>query len=136
MAHKIFLSYTDAEQAIVGQVAQRLKNIFDQVQVFYDSWAQYPGESSIDRGNRGLEAPEFMFLFVSKDSLAGEMVNNMEWQCDVLSVTTGQTSIILVRFDDSDMTLHLLRIQSIDMPTIGFETVIIQTTNLIRSIST
>src|SRR6218665_412743 len=136
MAHKILLSYTHAEQAIVGQVALRLKDIFDQVQVFYDSWAQYPGESIIDRANgvnRGLEAPEFLFLFVSKDSLAGEMVNNMEWQGDVLSVTNGQTSIILVRVDGSDMPLHLQRIQRIDMHTIGFEAAIVQIANIIRS---
>ncbi|PGH37359.1 MAG: TIR domain-containing protein, partial [Candidatus Nephrothrix sp. EaCA] len=65
MAHKIFLSYTRADQPIVEPVALRLEDIFGQEQVFYDSWSIRPGDGIIDQINKGLEAPEFVFFFVS-----------------------------------------------------------------------
>ncbi|WP_211327660.1 toll/interleukin-1 receptor domain-containing protein [Solilutibacter pythonis] len=74
MTHRIFLSHDHNDKPLVEAVALKLADIFGQDQVFYDSWSIRPGDSIIDQMNKGLEAPEFVFFFVSVNSLASGMV--------------------------------------------------------------
>jgi len=131
MAHKTFLSYTDADRPIVGSVVLTLKGIFAE-QVLYDSWSTYPGEGIFKHIKEGLEAPEFMFLFVTKESLAGVVANNMKWSDALYSATKGKIKIIPVKVDDSEMPPVLRKVRCIDMHTIGIKA----TSHLIEDIIT
>jgi len=62
------------DKPLIEPVAIRLGAIFGQNQVFYDSWSIKPGDGIIDQMNKGLEAPEFVFFFVSANSLNSGMV--------------------------------------------------------------
>ena len=75
----IFLSHNFKDKPVVEQVALRLKNIFGQENVFYDSWSIQPGDGIIDKMNEGLSICKYFFYFVSANSLTSAIVK-MEWQ--------------------------------------------------------
>lgn len=125
MAHRIFLSHNSADKPVVEPVAIRLKAIFGQNQVFYDSWSISPGDGIIDQMNKGLNAPEFVFFFVSKASLNSGMVK-LEWQNALYAASKGKTHIIPVRVDGTPMPPVLMQTLYIDMHTIGLEAAIAQ----------
>jgi TIR domain len=125
VSHKIFLSHNRNDKPLVEAVAIRLAAIFGQDQVFYDSWSIRPGDGIIDQMNKGLEAPEFVFFFVSANSLNSAMVK-LEWQNAVHLATKGKTRIIPVRVDGSTMPPILTQTLYIDMHTIGLEAAIAQ----------
>jgi hypothetical protein len=131
MAHKIFLSHNHNDKPLVETVALKLADIFGQDQVFYDSWSIRPGDGIIDQMNKGLEAPEFVFFFVSANSLASGMVR-LEWQNALYSATKGKTRLIPVRVDGSDMPAVLRQTLFIDMHTIGLEATITQIVSVIH----
>lgn len=125
MAHRIFLSHNHNDKPLVEAVALKLAAIFGQDQVFYDSWSIRPGDGIIDQMNKGLEAPEFVFFFVSANSLASGMVK-LEWQNALYSASKGKTRIVPVRVDGSDMPAVLKQTLFIDMHTVGLEAAIAQ----------
>ncbi|WP_414902875.1 toll/interleukin-1 receptor domain-containing protein [Sphingomonas flavalba] len=125
MPHKIFLSHNCNDKPLVEAVAVKLAAIFGQDLVFYDSWSIKPGDGIIDKMNEGLDAPEFVFFFVSKNSLASGMVA-LEWQNALYSASKGETRIIPVRMDGSEMPAVLKQTLFIDMYTIGLESAIAQ----------
>lgn len=125
MTHRIFLSHNHNDKPIVEPVALRLAAIFGQNQVFYDSWSITPGDGIIDQMNKGLEAPEFVFFFVSANSLNSGMVK-LEWQNALYAASKGKTRIIPVRVDGSAMPAVLMQTLYIDMHTIGLEAAIAQ----------
>lgn len=125
MAHKIFLSHNHNDKPLVEAVALRLADIFGQEQVFYDSWSIQPGDGIIEQMNAGLEAPEFVFFFVSANSLASGMVK-LEWQNALYAASKGMTRIIPVRVDGSAMPAILTQTLYIDMHTVGLEAGIAQ----------
>lgn len=129
MGHKIFLSHNHADKPVVEPVALRLAGIFGESAVFYDSWSIRPGDGIIDQMNKGLEAPEFVFFFVSEKSLASQMVK-LEWQNALFSASRGKTRIIPVRVDGSSMPPILTQTLYIDMYSAGLEAAIAQIVNV------
>lgn len=129
MGHKIFISHNSKDKPVVEPVALRLAEIFGQENVFYDSWSIKPGEGIIDQMNKGLEAPEFVFFFVSANSLNSGMVR-LEWQNALYTATKGNLKIIPVRIDGADMPAVLKQTLYIDMHTIGLEAAIAQIVNV------
>lgn len=125
MAHKIFLSHNHNDKPLVESVALKLAAIFGQDEVFYDSWSIRPGDGIIDQMNNGLEAPEFVFFFVSANSLASGMVK-LEWQNALYLASKGKTRIVPVRVDGSEMPPVLRQTLFIDMHTVGLEAAIAQ----------
>ena len=123
MAHKIFLSHNHKDKPLVEAVALKLAEIFSQDQVFYDSWSIGPGDGIIDQMNNGLQAPEFVFFFVSANSLESGMVR-IEWQNALYSASKGKTRIVPVRVDGSEMPPVLKQTLFIDMHTVGLEAAI------------
>jgi hypothetical protein len=61
----------------VEPIALRLRDIFGQENVFYDSWAIQPGDGIIDKMNNGLTQCKLFFFFVSNNSLNSEMVKSV-----------------------------------------------------------
>lgn len=125
MTYKIFLSHNHLDKPLVESVAIKLASIFGQDQVFYDSWSIRPGDGIIDQMNQGLEAPEFVFFFVSANSLTSGMVK-LEWQNALYSASKGKTRIVPVRVDGSDTPPVLKQTLFIDMHTVGLEAAIAQ----------
>ena len=58
-------------------IALRLRDIFGQENVFYDSWSIQPGDGIIDKMNDGLTQCKLFFFFVSNNSLNSEMVKSV-----------------------------------------------------------
>lgn len=125
MAQRIFLSHNHSDKPLVETVAMKLADIFGQDQVFYDSWSIRHGDGIIDQMNKGLEAPELVFFFVSANSLASGMVK-LEWQNALYAATKGKSQLVPVRVDGCDMPAVLRQTLFIDMHTIGLEAAIAQ----------
>lgn len=132
---KIFLSHTHADKPVVEPIALRLREIFGEDQVFYDSWSIQPGDGIIEKMNQGLVAPEFVFFFVSEKSLTSEMVK-LEWQNALYKATKGETKLIPIRVDGCRMPPVLLQSVYIDLFAHGVEATIVQIVNLIQGNST
>lgn len=131
MSQRIFLSHNFHDKPLVEAVALKLAGIFGQEDVFYDSWSIRPGDGIIDQMNKGLEAPEFVFFFVSATSLASEMVK-LEWQNALYAATRGKTRLVPVRVDGSEMPAVLKQTLFIDMHVNGLEAAIAQIVGVIQ----
>ena len=53
----IFLSHTHADKPVVEPIAIRLRDIYGQDKIFYDSWSIQYGDGIIQKMNEGLTAP-------------------------------------------------------------------------------
>lgn len=131
----IFLSHNHADKPVIEPIAIRLKEIFGEDKVFYDSWSIQPGDGIIDKMNEGLSAPKFVFFFVSAKSLTSNMVK-LEWQNALYKSTKGECKIIPVRVDGSDMPAVLLQNLYIDLFAHGIEAAISQIVSVIQGNST
>lgn len=131
MSQRIFLSHNFHDKPLVEAVALKLAGIFGQDDVFYDSWSIRPGDGIIDQMNKGLEAPEFVFFFVSATSLASEMVK-LEWQNALYAATKGKTRLVPVRVDGSEMPAILKQTLFIDMHVDGLDAAIAQIVGVVQ----
>ena len=131
----IFLSHTHADKPVVEPIALRLRAIFGEKKVFYDSWSIQPGDGIIQKMNEGLEHPRFVFFFVSSQSLKSKMVG-LEWQNALFKSTKGECKIIPVRVDGCAMPPVLLQNLYIDMFAHGVEAAIVQIVNVVQGNST
>lgn len=116
----IFLSHNFKDKPIVEPIAIKLKEIFGQSEIFYDSWSIQPGEGIIDKMNAGLESCNLFLFFVSKNSLQSNMVK-LEWQNAIIKATKSETKIIPVKLDDCFMPSILLQNLYIDLYGQGLE---------------
>lgn len=116
----IFISHNSKDKAVVEQIAIRLRDIFGQNNIFYDSWSIQPGDGIIDKMNEGLTQCKLFLFFVSKNSLSSNMVK-LEWQNAIMKMTNGQTKIIPVRLDNCIMPTILLQSLYVDLFQNGLE---------------
>ena len=58
----IFLSHNYKDKPVVEQIAIRLRNIYGEDSVFYDSWSIKPGEGIIDKMDEGLVKADYFFF--------------------------------------------------------------------------
>jgi len=116
----IFLSHNNEDKPVVEPVAIRLAEIFGKDKVFYDAWSIQPGDGIIDKMNKGMASPDFVFFFVSERSLSSKMVE-LEWQNAVYKSTKGLCKIIPIRIDNIQMPPILLQNLYIDMYQHGIE---------------
>ena len=110
----IFLSHNNKDKPIVEPIAVKLSTVYGMNNVFYDSWSMQPGERIIDKMNEGLENCEYFFFFVSKNSLASNMVK-LEWQNALYKATQNKAKLIPVKLDDCLMPAILLQTLYIDI---------------------
>lgn len=122
----IFLSHNYKDKPVVEQIAIRLRNIYGEDSVFYDSWSIKPGEGIIDKMDEGLVKADYFFFFISRYSLASEMVK-LEWQNTLMRKTQKhKLQFIPVRLDESVVPAILTQTLYIDFYTNGFEVGICQ----------
>lgn len=116
----IFLSHNYKDKEIVEPIAVSLSTVFGMENVFYDSWSMQPGEGIIDKMNQGLEECRYFFFFVSKNSLASNMVK-LEWQNALYKATQNKAKLIPVKLDDCLMPAILMQTLYIDIYGKGLE---------------
>jgi hypothetical protein len=131
----IFISHNHNDKLIVEPVAVRLRDVYGEDLVFYDSWSMKPGDGVIDKMSEGLAECEFFFFFVSKNSLRSKMVS-LEWQNAVMKATKDQCRLIPVRLDGSSMPAIMLQTLYIDLYTNGLDAAIAQMVDVINGEST
>ncbi len=131
----IFLSHNHKDKVLVEQIAIRLRDIFGQDKVFYDSWSIQPGDGIVDKMNEALSACELFLFFVSKNSLQSSMVK-LEWQNAVMKMVSGTTKIIPVKLDDCLMPPILLQSLYIDLFGQGLEVALRQVVDVIQGRNT
>lgn len=131
----IFVSHNHKDKVVVEQVAIRLRDIFGEENVFYDSWSMQPGDGIIDKMNEGLKDCELFLFFVSKNSLASNMVK-LEWQNALMKATAGHTKIIPVKLDDCLMPPILMQSIYIDLFGQGLENALRQIVDVASGRST
>lgn len=132
---KIFLSHTHSDKPVIEPIAIRLRDIFGQENVFYDAWSIQPGDGIIKKMNDGLEAPDFVFFFVSSASLNSKMVE-LEWQNALFASTKGKVKIIPVRVDGASMPPLLTQNVWIDLFAQGIEVAIQQMVSVVQGMNT
>ena len=93
--------------------------------MFYDSWSMQPGDSIIEKMNKGLQECHLFLFFVSKNSLRSNMVK-LEWQNAVMKAIKGELKFIPVRLDESEMPAILLQNMYIDLYTNGIDVAVRQ----------
>lgn len=131
MSHSIFLSHKFEDKSIVEPVALKLREIFGEEAVFYDSWSIQPGDGIIEKMDQGLKAPEFVFFFVSTRSLQSGLVK-IEWQNALLKASKGETRLIPVRIDNVLMPDVLRQNLYIDVYSVGLDVGINQIVNVVQ----
>jgi hypothetical protein len=131
----IFISHNHADKIIIEPIAVKLADIFGKEKVFYDSWSMQPGDGLIDKMNDGLEKCTHFFYFVSKNSIASNMVK-MEWQNAVYKASKGNCKVIPIRLDATSMPPILSQSLYIDLYSNGLDASVGQMVNVIQGNST
>lgn len=131
----IFLSHNFKDKPVVEQVALKLRDVFGQENVFYDSWSIQPGDGIIDKMESGLSSCKFFFYFVSRNSLNSNMVK-LEWQNALYKATNHSIKFIPVRLDGSELPSLLMQSLYIDLFTNGLEVAIRQIIDVINGANT
>ena len=116
----IFLSHNFKDKDIVEPIAVKLKEIYGQENVFYDSWSIKPGESIIGKMNEGITNFKWFFYFISNNSLASSMVD-LEWQSALFKSTKEKLRFIPIKLDDCHPPQILLNTLYLDMNADGFD---------------
>lgn len=116
----IFLSYSHKDKVIVKTIAEAFRKAFGEDRVFFDEWSIQPGESLIDRMDKGLANCRYFFFLVSKSSLSSQMVG-LEWKNALLKHTKGDILFVPVKLDDCDMPDILLQNLYINLYGIGMD---------------
>lgn len=131
----IFLSHNFQDKAVVEQVALKLRSIYGQNNVFYDSWSIQPGDGIIDKMEEGLNNCKFFFFFVSKNSLQSEMVK-MEWQNAIFNAARQAIKFIPIRMDSCNMPFLLTQTLYIDLFSQGLDVAVRQIVDVINGENT
>lgn len=121
----IFISHNYQDKGIVEPIAIKLTDAFGEANVFYDSWSMQPGDSIIEKMNKGLQECNLFLFFVSKNSLRSNMVK-LEWQNAVIRAVKGELKFIPVRLDESELPTILLQNMYIDLYTNGIDVAVRQ----------
>ena len=127
----VFLSHNINDKPVVEPIALKLRSIYGQHAVFYDSWTIQPGDGLIDKMNMGLEQCHFFFFFVSENSLRSNMVS-LEWQNALYKAVKGTIKFIPVRISDCMMPAILLQSVYIDYVNYGPEVAFRQINDIIQ----
>jgi hypothetical protein len=131
----IFLSHNYKDKPVIEQFALTLRDVFGQDNVFYDSWSIQPGDGIVDKMNGGLQNCKYFLFFVSKNSLASNMVK-LEWQNALMMAAGGNIKFIPIRVDGSDMPALLLQTLYIDLFGAGLDAAIRQTVDVVSGKNT
>lgn len=116
----IFLSHNYNDKDVVEPIAVKLKEIYGEKNVFYDSWSIKPGESIIGKMNTGIENCKYFLFFLSKNSLNSSMVG-LEWQSALYKAAKEGIKFIPIKLDDCYPPQILTNTLYIDMYTVGIE---------------
>ncbi len=131
----IFLSHNSKDKPVVEQVALRLKEIYGQDKVFYDSWSIQPGDGIVNKMNEGLEDCKYFFFFITSNSLNSNMVK-LEWQNALFKAAQKRIQFIPVRMDNSTLPALLTQSLYIDLFGQGLEVAIRQIVDVINGTNT
>lgn len=131
----IFLSHNYNDKPVVEQVAVKLKNVYGQQNVFYDSWSIQPGDGIIDKMNEGLNNCKFFFFFISQNSLNSAMVK-LEWQNALVKAAQKAIRFIPIRMDKTELPFLLTQSLYIDLYTQGLEAATRQIIDVIQGTNT
>lgn len=131
----IFLSHNYNDKPVVEQIALKLRAIYGQQNVFYDSWSIQPGDGIIDKMEEGLTNCKFFFFFVSINSLQSNMVK-MEWQNAIFKAAQNSIKFIPIRMDNCNMPFLLTQNLYIDLFANGLDVTIRQIVDVINGSNT
>ncbi|MDN5846721.1 MAG: toll/interleukin-1 receptor domain-containing protein [Candidatus Nitrosocosmicus sp.] len=131
----IFISHNHSDKPKIEPIAITLKNTFGEDKVFYDSWSIRPGDGIIDKMNLALEQCKFFFYFISKNSLASEMVK-FEWQNALMKRMKEKVEFIPVLLEDCEPPAILLQVKYINYFQEGLDVATRQIIDIIKGDST
>lgn len=116
----IFLSHNYKDKDVVEPIAVKLREIYGQDNVFYDSWSIKPGESIIGKMSEGISKCKWFFFFISNNSLNSSMVD-LEWQSALYKSAKEGIKFIPIKVDDCFPPQILVNTLYLDMYTDGFD---------------
>ena len=116
----IFLSHNWKDKDVVEPIAVRLKEVYGEENVFYDSWSIKPGENIIGKMSEEIEKCKYFFFFISNNSLNSSMVD-LEWQSALFKSAKDGIKFIPIKIDNCYPPQILISTVYIDMYTYGIE---------------
>ena len=116
----IFLSHNWKDKDVIEPIAVRLKEVYGEENIFYDSWSIKPGENIIGKMNEGIEKCKYFFFFISNNSLNSSMVN-LEWQSVLFKSAKEGIKFIPIKIDNCYPPQILISTVYIDMYSYGIE---------------
>ena len=119
----IFLSHNWKDKDVVEPIAVRLKDVYGEDNIFYDSWSIKPGENIIGKMNEGIKNCKYFFFFISNNSLKSSMVD-LEWQSALFKAAKEGIKFIPIKVDDCYPPQILISTLYIDMYSYGIENTI------------
>lgn len=128
----IFLSHNYKDKDVVEPIAVKLREIYGQENVFYDSWSIKPGESIIGKMDEGLSKCKWFFFFISNNSLKSSMVE-LEWQSALYKATKEGIKFIPIKIDDCYPPQILTNTLYLDMYVNGFDNTLRNICDLINN---
>lgn len=128
----IFLSHNYKDKDVVEPIATKLREIYGQENVFYDSWSIKPGESIIGKMDEGLSKCKWFFFFISNNSLNSSMVG-LEWQSALYKATKEGIKFIPIKIDDCYPPQILTNTLYMDMYVDGFDNTLRNIVDLINN---
>ena len=109
-----FLSHNWKDKDVIEPIAVRLKEVYGEENIFYDSWSIKPGENIIGKMNEGIEKCKYFFFFISNNSLNSSMVN-LEWQSALFKSAKEGIKFIPIKIDNCYPPQILISTVYIDM---------------------
>jgi hypothetical protein len=128
----IFLSHQHNDKAIVGPIAQGLKQVFGEENIFFDDWSIQPGQGIIDEMNKGLENCKVFFFFISENSLKSEMVK-LEWQNAIMRESKHTVLFIPVKMTNVEVPAIITQKVYLDMYRNGIDVTLKQMVDLVEN---
>lgn len=131
----IFLSHNWKDKDVVEPIAVRLKDVYGEENIFYDSWSIKPGENIIGKMNEGIEKCKYFFFFISNNSLKSSMVD-LEWQSALFKAAKAGIKFIPIKVDDCYPPQILISTLYIDMYSYGIENTLRDMFDIINNTNT
>lgn len=131
----IFISHNWKDKDVVEPIAVRLKEVYGQENVFYDSWSIKPGENIIGKMNEGIKQCKYFFFFISNNSLNSSMVD-LEWQSALYKAAKDEIKFIPIKVDDCYPPQILISTLYIDMYSCGIENTLRDMFDIINNTNT
>jgi hypothetical protein len=109
----VFISHADVDKPFIERYALAIAKEIGEDYVFYDAWANQPGDSVVGNVDDALGRATHFFLFMTRASMQRPWVKH-EWHSALVKRLASEVRLIPVRIDDVEPPPLLAALKYID----------------------